>query len=163
MASAGGAEAYLATHRTTITETNTSYAGLDTYWDDGAGNYYLSQSFETKKDLESIGAKIESYEFENIRDNLVVNFGMSEERSHKVAKLVNGLDKISNRRSLTNREKDLATTEILGVEYVRGMKALENHLQGDSNDFQELLDLAAERNGISPEAIQEIVGEFLLK
>lgn len=54
------------------------------------------------------------------------------------------------------------TNEILGFDYKIAKKALEKHIQGDGNDLDYLMEQAADKNGISPEDVKELIGEYLL-
>ena len=54
------------------------------------------------------------------------------------------------------------TNEILGFDYNTGKKALEKHIQGDGEDLEALMETAADKNDTTPEAVQEIMGEYLM-
>ena len=123
----------------------------------------LFEIAEFSKDLESMGANLESLTNEELISNLEENYGLSEERAQSVAKITSSFKKIQNKRSLTNKEMNIYTQKVLGVDYVAGKKALENHIQGDSSEMESLMERAADLNGTSPEAVQDLMGEYLLK
>ena len=54
------------------------------------------------------------------------------------------------------------TKQVFGFNYQKGMDAVSGHIQGDSVDMNGLIDLAADKNGMSPEDVKELVGEYLL-
>jgi hypothetical protein len=116
-----------------------------------------------KKDLEKIAAEMEGAEVSEVAENLVAKFGLSEERAGEVAKLQNAYSKISSKRSLTKKDQDTLTKELLGTDFASAQNALEGHLSGDSDKMDELLDKAAEINGTTPEHMTEILGDVLLK
>ena len=77
-------------------------------------------------------------------------------------KITIAFNKIKNKRSLSSKEMDVFTQTILGVNYSVSKKAFENHIQGNSSDLDRIIHLAARKNDISPEAVSDLVGEFLL-
>jgi hypothetical protein len=132
----------------------------------GAYEIYEGQYFEeakgSGKDLESLGANLESLSNGEISSNLEENYGLSEERAASVAKITSSFKKIQNKRALTAKEMNIYTQKVLGVDYTAGKKALEKHIQGDSADMEKLMDRAADFNGTSPEAVTELMGEYLM-
>ena len=124
---------------------------------------FLEESSTSKKDLESLGANKESLGDEELIYNLEENYGLSEERAQSVAKITSSFQKIQNKRALTAKEMNIYTQKVLGVDYTASKKALEKHIQGDSSEMEALMERAAELNNTSPEAVQDLVGEYLLK
>jgi hypothetical protein len=49
----------------------------------------------------------------------------------------------------------------LGIDYTASKMALENHIGGDSEGMEELLEKASEVNGITPEHVSELLIEFI--
>lgn len=125
--------------------------------------YLLFAFLETYKDLEGMGADKEIIEVETSAENFQAQFGLSEERSFEVAKMVSAFNKVRSKRALTKNDRNIFTKSLLGVDYTSSKKALENHIQGEENALEDILKKASERNGISPEDVQEMVGEYLLK
>lgn len=124
--------------------------------------YYFSEAGSLPKDLEKIGSQIEEYNLEGLQDNLIENFGLSENRAVHVSKMVNAFKKISTKRSLTTKEMDNFSQDILGVTYEEAISALQKKYAGESEDLEELMERAAELNETTPEAIEEIVESYLL-
>ena len=125
--------------------------------------YLLFAFIESYKDLEGMGAKKEFIEIENSAANFQSQFGLSEERSFEVAKIVNAYNKIGKKRALTTKDRNIFTHSLLGVDYKSSKKALESHIQGDENALTDILEKASDVNGISPEQVQELVGDYLLQ
>jgi len=129
----------------------------------GYGSLHLfSENNEILKDLENMGSNLESLANEDLSLDLVYNYGLSEERAESVAKITSSFQKIQNKRALTSKEMSAYTQKVLGVDYTAGKKALEKHLQGDSDEMEAMIERAADLNGTSPEAVTELVGEHLL-
>lgn len=124
-------------------------------------NYILEQISRMYKDLEKLGARIEEEDLEYRSLELALSYGLSQERSYEVAKMLNHMEKISSKRSLTHTEKDLVSKKLLGIDYTTSKLALENHIQGDSEGMEELLNKASEVNGITPEHVSELLTEFI--
>ena len=125
--------------------------------------YLLFAFIESYKDLEGMGAKKEFIEIENSAANFQSQFGLSEERSFEVAKIVNAYNKIGKKRALTTKDRNIFTHSLLGVDYKSSKKALESHIQGDENALTDILEKASDVNGISPEQVQELIGDYLLQ
>ncbi|TDJ06065.1 MAG: hypothetical protein E2O68_05525 [Deltaproteobacteria bacterium] len=124
--------------------------------------YVFEEVMSGKKDLEKLGSEFEAMEYADIQDHLSSNFGMADDRAHKVAKIVGSYKKIQNKRALTDREMNTFSKQVFGFNYNLGMDAVSKHIQGDSSEMDTLIDQAAEKNEISPEAVKELVGEYLL-
>ncbi len=129
----------------------------------GVNGWVFEEGQADKKDLEKIAAKMEGQEVSKAADSLVAKFGLSQERAIEVAKLQNAYNKISSKRSLTQKDQDTLTKQLVGTNYASARAALEDHLNGDSVKMEELLDKAAEINGTTPEHMTEILGDILLK
>ena len=129
---------------------------------DSDGTLYETRN-SSRKDLEAIGADIEAIENNDLAMDLSNKYGLSDDRATKVAKIANSFSKLSKKRTLTERDYNILTKGIIGVDYKNAKNALEKHYQGDSVDYENLLDDAADMNGTSPEAVQEILADYLLK
>lgn len=125
------------------------------------GNLY-SEAGEQTKDMETLAANIESLSAENLADVFTTSFGMSEDRSLEVAKLTKAYEKISSKRSLTDSEKNHFSKEIFGASYKEALNAVKEKVGGNASSYQDLMEKAAEKNGVSPEAISSVVEGLLL-
>ena len=123
-------------------------------YEDTSGNWYFSENGAAKKDLEALGASIESVEIEEIKDNLY-NYGFSSERAEKLSRLLSSYKKIKNKRGLNERERNYFTNEVLGISFKEASEAL----VGDGLDS--LIEKASEKNEADPEAIKELIEEIM--
>jgi hypothetical protein len=126
---------------------------FDFFWD-GDDDLLFSEIAAAKKDLEAMGASIEESNTQTLAEIYSANFGLSEVRAFEVAKLSKTYAKI--KRSLTATEKDVFSNKLLGM----GYKEV-NHALLNGSGYDELLDRAADLNGISPEAVNVILKEML--
>lgn len=115
------------------------------------------------KDLEKYAALKEDSQSEKYAINLVENFGLSESRAQVISKHIIAYRKLSSTRTLTGRERDLLTKEILGFGFEKGKVALESYMQGNKDSLDDLITIAASKNGTSPEHVKELFGEIFLK
>ncbi len=117
-------------------------------------NSAFSSEIDISKDLEKFGSKIEEIEIESLKDRLV-EYGLSDKRTQKVANLVIAYKKISSKRALNAREKNLFTRELLGISFADAAKILveEGH--------EVLIEKASEINETSPEDIEELIKTIL--
>ena len=95
--------------------------------------------------------------------NLENQFGLSEERSLEVAKLVSNVSKIKKNRGVTSRDLDAFSQKPLGFNVDEALKAYEKLAQGEGQNWEELMERAAQTNDISPESMKEIISSQLLK
>jgi hypothetical protein len=139
-----------------VTVGNNSF---NTYKDPVTGMWYMEGESSSVKDLERMGANMEAVETDELRERLAAEFGLSETRATEIARISSNLKKIGNKRSLTPRELNKASKELLGIDYHEGMTAINEG--GETLD--NLLKVAAKKNGTSPEAVQEILQDYLLR
>ncbi len=120
---------------------------------DADGNIYEAGT-DSAKDLESVGAKVEAMEVEDLKDKLI-NYGLSEERTDKLSKLMVSYKKIQNKRGLTGREKDVFTKELTGMTFEKASSVLVEE------GYDALVEKASDANGLDPEAIKELLNEVM--
>jgi hypothetical protein len=145
------------------TVTNDPYQGFINTDSDRVQEKYLLYAFiETYKDLEGMGAKDEGADIERLQEMVSFNYGLSEERSYEVSRIINSYEKVKNKRSLTERDRNTFSKSLFGIDYASGKKAIKSHIEGDEDALNDVLERAADLNGISPEDVQEMVGEYLL-
>ena len=141
----------------------TVFGAIPVEYPDADLTYVFEEVTSGKKDLEKLGSEFEELENAEIQDHLSANFGMSDDRAQKVAKIVGSYKKIQNKRALTDREMNTFSKQVFGLEYKKGMDAVSKHIQGDTSHMDSLIEKAAEKNSISPEAVKELVGEYLIQ
>ncbi len=119
--------------------------------------YPFTYTLAIVKDLEQRGANREAAEREGIRNSMVENFGLSYERAEEVSNLLYNYQRIKSRRSLTFKERDILSRKLIGVSYKKAEKALKDHIQGNAQGLEELVEQAAEINNTTPEHVQELI------
>lgn len=124
--------------------------------------FLLDETEPSTKDLEKIGAFKEEFERAHISENLSAEFGLSEERSQKISRLVQNWSKVSDKRKMTSSDANLFVNEIIGTNIEDAEKAYKKHIEGNSNSFDNLIERAASANEISPEHMSELVNELLI-
>jgi len=115
--------------------------------DFGAGNltgedFYFSEDQDSKKDLENIASAIETEE--------LTQYGLST----KTAKIVKTLAKTAGKRALSAREKDMFAKELTGMTFDQAAEQM-------VEDYEGLIEKAAELNETSPEAIKELINTIM--
>ena len=129
------------------------------YWKNGAAWEQFSEASDASKDLESIGANIERVNTERLEDILNINYGLSAERAQAVAKNISDYQKLSSKRSLTEKESNFFSNELLGVNYKEAQTALS---ATNSEKLNDLIEKAAVKNATSPEQISAILIDFFI-
>ena len=72
--------------------------------------------------------------------------------------LIQRIDR-ATKRALTGFEKNQFSNSLLGVDYKTAEKGLKS---GDADEFDALMEKAAEANGTSPEAVSSIIKDMIL-
>ena len=133
-------------------------------WDDEDDNFRFRDNLEifseanaSPKDLEALGANLEAFQNQNLGETLAINFGLSVERSEKIARLITQYRKLSTKRALTPTEKNYFSHELLGTDYENAYNSLTS-----GENLDNLLEKAADINGTSPEAVSTILSEIFL-
>jgi hypothetical protein len=119
-----------------------------------ARDYTFSLDGNSQKDLESMGAKVEALEVAEMED-ILVNYGLSSDRSEKLGKLMVSYNKIKTKRALTSREKDVFTKELTGLSFDKASSVLVEE------GYDALVEKASVVNGVDPEAIKELLNEVI--
>lgn len=114
------------------------------------------------KDLEKMGSLQEMLMLKSLTDEFSSEFGLSEERSHSLARLINNWKKISNRRTMTESDANLFLDEAIGSSYKKLKDAIKSKQQGNLDSYDQLIEKAAEVNHTYPEAVTELISELLI-
>ncbi|MFP5384649.1 MAG: hypothetical protein ACLGHN_01125 [Bacteriovoracia bacterium] len=126
------------------------------------GKLLLSEVSMTNKDTLKRAAVVEQYLVIEMAKQVKGKFGLSAERSLKVAKAANHFRKFATKRALTAEDTNAYATELVGANFKTIEKAYENTMKGDTTELQNVLDKAAEKNGVSPEKMGEIMAKMFL-
>lgn len=116
----------------------------------------------SSKDLEKAAAIAEAYAVETMSSNLAAEFGLSEERALKVAKLAKSWEKLSKTRALTNADADAFAKELAGVTISDMQNAYERVTEGSVSEMNAVLEKAAAVNGTSSENMAVIMTKLFL-
>jgi hypothetical protein len=111
----------------------------------------------SSKDLEKAAAFMEAYQVETMAANLSAQFGLSEERSIKVAKLASTYNKLSQTRALTNADADAFSQELAGVSIADMENAEKAMIGGSMAEMNAVIAKAAEVNGTTTENMNSIM------
>lgn len=126
------------------------------------GQLLLSEVSMTNKDTLKRAAVVEQYLVVEMSKQVKSKFGLSAERSLQIAKAANHFRKFSTTRALTAEDTNAYATEIVGVNFKKIEKAFEKSMKGDLSEMNEIMDQAAEKNGVSPEKMNQIVTKLFL-
>lgn len=126
------------------------------------GRLILSEVSQTNKDTLKRAAAVEQYLVVEMAKQVKSKFGLSAERSLKVAKAANHFRKFSTSRALTAEDTNAYATEIIGSDFGKISDAYEAGMKGDLSAFNEVMEKAAEKNETSPEKMASIVTKFFM-
>lgn len=126
------------------------------------GRLILSETSMTNKDTLKRAAATEQYLVMEMAKQVKGKFGLSAERSLKVAKAANHFRKFSTKRALTAEDTNAYASEIIGSNFAQITKAYEAGMKGDLGQFNAVMERAAEKNETSPEKMAAIVTKFFM-
>lgn len=126
------------------------------------GRLIFSETSQTVKDTLKRHAAVEQYLVVEMAKQVQGRFGLSAERSLKVAKAANHFRKYSTSRALTAEDTNAYSTEIVGADIKAIEKAYEGVMKGDSASYKAVLAKAAAKNEVSPEKMSSIISELFL-
>ncbi len=117
------------------------------------GKLLFEETSLTNKDTLKRAAVVEQYLVVEMAKQVKGKFGLSNERSLKIAKASNHFRKFASKRALTNEDTNAYMSEMVGV----NLKALENAYS--EGNMQSVLESAANKNGTTPEKMAEILAK----
>lgn len=126
-----------------------------------AGEFVFEEAEGKTKDLQKVGAIKEAYEVSKIAEALSAEYGLSEERGMKIAKMTSDWKKLKGSRALTDADADQFSKELLGVSIAQAEKAYKSFVEGDEAGMKDLIDVASKVNDITPEHTNELINELL--
>jgi len=97
------------------------------------------------------------FKVDRLADGLKSQYGLSEERSIKVAKLATSWEKLAKTRALTNADADAFAKELAGVNFSEIDSAVKGMSEGNLNDMNTVIAKAADVNGTSIENMSSII------
>lgn len=126
------------------------------------GKLIFSEESLTNKDTLKKAAVVEQYLVVEMAKQVQGKFGLSSERSLKIAKASNHFRKFSTKRAFTKEDTDAYAQEIVGTDFTTMAKAFEESKKGDLSAFGEVIEKAASKNEVSPEKMTEIVTQLFI-
>ena len=117
------------------------------------GKLLFEETSLTNKDTLKRAAVVEQYLVVEMAKQVKGKFGLSAERSLKIAKAANHFRKFASKRALTNEDTNAYVTEMIGVD----LKTIE--AAKESGNMQSVLEAAAQKNGTSPEKMAEVIAK----
>lgn len=126
------------------------------------GRLLLSETSLTNKDTLKRAAVVEQYVVVEMAKQVKGKFGLSADRSLKIAKAANHFRKYSSSRALTSEDTNAYATEIIGSDFKAIENAYEQTLKGDVFAFESVLEKAAEKNDTSASNISVILAQYFL-
>ena len=120
------------------------------------GKLLFEETSLTNKDTLKRAAVVEQYLVMEMARQVKGKFGLSNDRSLKVAKAANHFRKFAAKRALTNEDTDAYMMELTGS----NLKTMERAVL--SGDMQFVLEKAAEKNGTSPEKMAEVLAKHFI-
>ena len=125
-------------------------------WEDIDGNLYDEKS-GSNKDLEKVAAQMEKLQVEAVGEGIAAKFGLSVERGQDMARIAQNWKKASATRAMTDADSDALSNELFGFDLSAGLKAIEELKSGDGESLNNLIEKAAEVNGVTPEHLNEVL------
>jgi hypothetical protein len=126
------------------------------------GQLILSETSLTNKDTLKRAAVVEQYVVLEMAKQVKGKFGLSADRSLKIAKAANHFRKFATSRALTADDTNAYAEEIIGVDFKSIEQAFDNTRRGNLSDLGSIMEKAAEKNGVSPEKMTEIVTQLFI-
>ncbi len=126
------------------------------------GQLLLSETSLTNKDTLRRAAVVEQYLVLEMAQQVKGKFGLSAERSLKVAKAANHFRKFATTRALTADDTNAYAEEIIGADFQSIERAFDSGRRGNLSDLNSLMEKAGEKNGVSPEKMTEIVTQLFI-
>ncbi len=144
-----------------VVRDGTDYYGNQAWkGNNGYGDVYFEDVGEQSKDLEKIGGIQEELKVSKMSEYLTAEFGLSEKRSHSIARLTSEWSELSKTRSMTDADANSFAIEIFGNDIEILKKGFQKSIEGDKTDFNKLIEEAAEINEVSSEHMNKIVGKI---
>jgi hypothetical protein len=126
------------------------------------GTLLMSETSLTNRDTLKRAAVVEQYLVTEMAKQVKGKFGLSAERSLKIAKASNHFRKFSTTRALTADDTNAYAEEILGADFKAIEKAYTQSLRGNVSELNNVLEIAAEKNGVSSEKMGEIMTQLFI-
>lgn len=127
------------------------------YYIDKDGYLYQSKAVASK-DLETIGAQVEKLRAANYSQQLIANYGLSEDRGLQLAQLLIDYKNVTKSRKLTAAEENAFSKQALGFTVAEADAAAKS---GNAKAVDSLIAKAAAANDTSVENIRDMMGSLI--
>ena len=124
-------------------------------------SHFFSENYEAQKDLEKIGRTLENNTVNGLAYEISERFGLSEDRSYNVSKIIYNYNKMGKRRSMTNADSKRLYQEVLGVSLKQIKEAMVSVNEGEQSKMDSLYEKIADKNNTSPEHMRDLVEEYM--
>ena len=123
--------------------------------------YVFSEEYGSQKDLELIGSSLENNTVQALADSISDRFGLSDQRSYRISKVIYNVKKMGKLRRMTAKDTEILYRNVLGVSHNEIAKVMEKLKEGDNTSYEKLLEKISDHNETSPEHIRDLVSDFL--
>jgi len=124
--------------------------------------YVFTEQSSSSKDLEAMGALVESKSSQALAHELVSNYGFSEERGKKIAQTFSTFKRIQKSRNLTDKDLNSFSELLLGSNYNTAKEAITSLAQGETEGFESLVEKASAHNSVSPEEMKAVINSMII-
>jgi hypothetical protein len=129
---------------------------VSTAYRDRSSGLSFEKTVSSPKDLAKLTALTELHIINRTAENYSAALGLSMSRSLEIAKLNTHWRKASV-KSMTQKEVDAFTTELLGFSMTSGIQAMQSSSVGNDNAIIKLVERSAGKNGITPEHARKLM------
>jgi hypothetical protein len=124
------------------------------------GKVIFEDTVLVSRDVEKISAAAEKYLVAMMGKQINAKFGLSIDRSMKVAKISNHWRKFSTSRAITDKDASAFSDQLIGANIKDIEVAVKKSMQGEAGDLNTLISKAAQVNGTTPEHISMIMNQL---
>ncbi len=126
------------------------------FYQDALTGIVFEKTQPSSKDRLKMAALEEGLMIDKASDALSVQFGLSQERSHEVAKLAVIWQKTPKER-MSDADHDKFAKEVLGHTITEYKNAVAKKLVGSGAELNQLIDDTASLNGVTPEQMNQVL------
>lgn len=123
----------------------------------------LEESSNYIKDLEKVGAKIDSLGIQGLTQDLMNRYGLSYTSGNRIAQGIYYFQKVSQTRKLRDEEINKLYKSSLGISAKEISSAIDAYMQDDQESIDVFVDKVSREHQTTPEHIRELISEnFML-
>ena len=133
------------------------YSKLEKFDSKSVVSMGMSHADNGTVDMEKLAALKEKHYLNQMGRQIQARFGLSADRSMKIATVAHQFNKMSGTRQLTEKDAELFAVGVIGTSLKNVEKAMEKSMKGDSELFNNLLSDIATHNDTTPEKVNGII------